>query len=112
MQSTADKIETGSPEEQNSNVTKAVLSSKISTAIGLKPKEAMEVVESVLDTIRETLIKGEDVLISGFGKFVVMAKRERVGRNPQTGLAVTIAARKVLRFRPSEVFKKGLNEVA
>ena len=76
---------------------------------GFSKKEAADSVETVLNTIKETLEKGENVKISGFGNFVVRDKKPRMGRNPQTGEEITITARRVLTFKPSHVFKKILN---
>ena len=68
-----------------------------------------EIVETVFDTIKETLERGEKIKISGFGNFVVRDKNARVGRNPQTGQEITISARRVLTFKPSQVLKNALN---
>ena len=76
---------------------------------GFSKKEAAEIVETVFDTIKETLEKGEKIKISGFGNFLVREKKERVGRNPQTGDKITIRARRVLTFKPSQVLKNALN---
>jgi integration host factor subunit alpha len=76
---------------------------------GFSKKEAAEIVETVFDTIKETLEKGEKIKISGFGNFVVRDKNARVGRNPQTGEEITISARRVLTFKPSQVLKNALN---
>jgi integration host factor subunit alpha len=59
--------------------------------------------------MKETLGRGEKIKISGFGNFVVRRKRERIGRNPQTGEEIKISARKVLTFKPSQVLKNALN---
>ena len=59
----------------------------------------------MFDAMRETLADGQAVKISGFGKFTVREKRARVGRNPQTGAAVDIAARTVVTFKPSVILK-------
>jgi len=75
----------------------------------LQRKEAEEVVESVLDIIKETLASGEEVMVSGFGKFIVHQKHDRTGRNPQTGEPLTIASRKVLAFRPSALLRQHIN---
>ncbi|MEI8355049.1 MAG: integration host factor subunit alpha [Deltaproteobacteria bacterium] len=72
-------------------------------------KEAEEIVESVLDIMKETLISGEEVKIAGFGKFIVHQKRDRKGRNPQTGEPLTITARKILTFKPSAMLKQNIN---
>jgi integration host factor subunit alpha len=76
---------------------------------GFSKKESAEIVELVFETIKETLGRGEKIKISGFGNFVVRNKRERVGRNPQTGDEIKISARKVLTFKPSQVLKNALN---
>ncbi len=76
---------------------------------GFSKKEAAEVVEAVFDTMKETLADGEKIKISGFGNFVVRDKKERVGRNPQTGAPIPISARRVLTFKPSQVLKGTLN---
>ena len=70
---------------------------------GFSKKEAAEIVETVFDTIKETLERGEKIKISGFGNFVVRQKNERIGRNPQTNEPITISARRVLTFKPSQV---------
>lgn len=96
---------------EKDSVTRAVLAERVAANMGnLTVKDATKAVDSVLDTIKESLTKGNDVMISGFGKFVVLDKKERQGRNPQTGEAVTIGARKVLKFRPSDVLKQLLNK--
>src|SRR5512137_60853 len=78
---------------------------------GFSKKEAAEIVEAVFDTIKETLERGDKIKISGFGNFVVRDKNARVGRNPQTGREITISARRVLTFKPSQVLKNALNAV-
>lgn len=76
---------------------------------GFSKKEAAEIVEAVFDTMKEVLSEGEKIKISGFGNFVVRSKKERVGRNPQTGDPIPISARRVLTFKPSQVLKGILN---
>ena len=76
---------------------------------GFSKKEAAEIVETVFDTIKVTLERGEKIKISGFGNFVVREKKPRPGRNPQTGTEILIDARKVLTFKPSPVLKQALN---
>ena len=63
----------------------------------------------VFDTMKEVLTEGSKIKISGFGNFVVREKKERVGRNPQTGAPIPISARRVLTFKPSQVLKTVLN---
>jgi len=72
-------------------------------------KEAGECVEAVLETIKEILSEGEEIKVSGFGKFEVRAKGERIGRNPRTKVEIKIPARNVLRFKVSQVLKDRLN---
>jgi len=76
---------------------------------GFSKKEAAEVVEAVFDSMKEVLREGEKIKLSGFGNFVVREKAARIGRNPQTGDEIMIAARRVLTFRPSQVLKEILN---
>jgi integration host factor subunit alpha len=76
---------------------------------GFSKKEAAEVVEAVFDTMKDVLADGQKIKISGFGNFVVREKKERVGRNPQTGDPIPISARRVLTFKPSQVLKGILN---
>jgi integration host factor subunit alpha len=76
---------------------------------GFSKKEAAEIVETVFDTIKDTLAAGQKIKISGFGNFIVREKNSRIGRNPQTGQEITISARRVLTFKPSQVLKNALN---
>ena len=76
---------------------------------GFSKKEAAEVVEEVFEAMKDVLIRGEKIKVSGFGNFVVRAKKERIGRNPQTGEQIEISARRVLNFKPSQVLKSVLN---
>jgi integration host factor subunit alpha len=76
---------------------------------GFSKKEASDAVEAVFDIMKETLSKGEQVKVSGFGNFTVRHKAQRTGRNPQTGAPITIAERKVLTFKPSQVLRARLN---
>lgn len=105
MQSTSKKTETES-------VTRQTIAAKISTAAELGLKESAEVVNQVVALITDALNKGQDVLISGFGKFELLSKKARQGRNPRTGTPVTIQARKVVKFRGAESLKAHLTEAA
>jgi integration host factor subunit alpha len=66
--------------------------------------------ESVLSLIKTTLETGEDVKISGFGKFEVKQKKDRIGRNPQTCETITIEARRILSFKPSGKLRTAIND--
>lgn len=92
-----------------STMTKADIVEKVYQKIGFSKKEASELVELVFGSLKDTLCKGDKVKISGFGNFVVREKKERIGRNPQTGNQIKISARRVLTFRPSQVLKAVLN---
>ena len=76
---------------------------------GFSKKEAAQIVEAVFDIIKKTLEDGQKIKLSGFGNFVVRDKNSRIGRNPQTGEEITISARRVLTFKPSQVLKNALN---
>jgi integration host factor subunit alpha len=92
-----------------STMTKADIVEKVYQKIGFSKKEASELVELVFASLKEVLTRGEKVKISGFGNFVVKGKKDRIGRNPQTGDQILISARRVLNFRPSQVLKAMLN---
>jgi integration host factor subunit alpha len=95
--------------QSKSTMTKADIVEKVYEKIGFSKKEASEYVELVFNSLKEQLEKGEKVKISGFGNFIVREKKSRIGRNPQTGDQITISARRVLTFRPSQVLKAILN---
>jgi integration host factor subunit alpha len=91
------------------DMTKADMVEKIYEKVGFSKKESAELVEAVFDIIKGTLEKGEKIKIAGFGNFVVKEKSDRRGRNPQTGEEITITARKILTFKPSQVLKASIN---
>lgn len=86
-------------------LTKADLVATVYAQGLLTKAEAADAVERSLDLIKEALGNGEEVLVSGFGKWSVRAKTERRGRNPQTGAPLTLPPRRVVTFRPSRVLK-------
>lgn len=92
-----------------STMTKADIVEKVYEKIGFSKKEASELVDLVFVTLKDVLGDGGKVKISGFGNFLVREKKERIGRNPQTGEQLKISARRVLTFRPSQVLKAKLN---
>lgn len=69
----------------------------------------MSLVESTLELVKSTLESGEDVLISGFGKFNVREKRARRGRNPQTGEMIMLPPKRIVTFKSSSVLKRRIN---
>lgn len=90
-------------------MTKVDIVSSVYEKVGFSKKEAVRVVETIFDIVKEALERGEKVKISGFGNFVVRSKRARRGRNPQTGDDIEISSRKILTFKPSQVLKNDLN---
>lgn len=80
--------------------------------LGFTKKKAVEVVESLLEIIKGTLSEGDDVLVSGFGKFCVKSKRPRRGRNPATGEDLILKERKVVTFKCSGKLRDRVNRSA
>jgi integration host factor subunit alpha len=90
-------------------LTKSQITDAIAEQNGFTRKKSIETVETILELIKSTLAAGEDVLISGFGKFCVKKKRERKGRNPATGEDMMMAPRKVVTFRCSGKLRDRVN---
>lgn len=86
-------------------MTKADIVERLHQELGMPKKEASNHLEALFELVKETLSNGDRVKIAGFGSFDVRQKHDRRGRNPQTGEAMTIEARKVLTFKPSNVLK-------
>ena len=91
-------------------LTKAQIVESIAEQNGFSKSQSSELVEILLETIKFSLESGEDVLISGFGKFCVKKKRERKGRNPATGEDMTLKPRKVVTFKSSGKLRHLINE--
>jgi integration host factor subunit alpha len=90
-------------------LTKANIVEKIANQNGLPRNQSQEIIETLVETIKHTLGSGEDVLISGFGKFCVKEKRERRGRNPATGQDLIIPPRRVVTFKSSRQLRDKIN---
>ena len=90
-------------------LTKADIIDTVYNNCGCSKTESTKLVESTLETIKKHLESGEDILISGFGKFYVNKKNERKGRNPATGNDLTLGARRVVTFKCSPVLKEKIN---
>ncbi len=90
-------------------LTKADIVENISEGNGYTKVRSFEVVETLLEIIKSALESGQDVLISGFGKFCINEKKERMGRNPATGEAMMMAARKVVTFKCSRQLRDKIN---
>jgi len=90
-------------------MTKKDLVKRIHEQTGLPATRISDIVETLLETVKESLEQGDAVKISRFGQFVVKKKRERPGRNPQTGESMVIPARSVLTFKPSNMLRDRVN---
>ena len=90
-------------------MTKADMVELVYEQIGVSKREAARIVETIFDIVKETLERGENVKISGFGSFNIQHKKPRRGRNPQTGEEITISARRILSFKVSNVLREQLN---
>ena len=91
------------------SLTKERITDTIFNSTDLAKKRSSQVVESLLEAIKKTLETGEDVLISGFGKFSVKEKNERRGRNPATGNDLTLGSRRVVKFKCSGRLRDKIN---
>ena len=92
-------------------LTKDHIVNSIRGQLDLPKTKSTELFESILEIIKTTLENGEDVLISGFGKFFVKEKGNRRGRNPQTGEDLTLESRRVVSFKCSPVLRDKVNRV-
>jgi integration host factor subunit alpha len=90
-------------------LTKADIVSQLTNYFGFTKKQASDTTETLLEIIKSTLASGEDVLVSGFGKFCVKQKAERRGRNPATGGDMLLAPRRVVTFRCSVKLRERVN---
>jgi len=90
-------------------LTKAHIVEIIAEQNGFSKNKSVEIIESLIEIIKGTLEAGDDVLVSGFGKFCVKSKGSRRGRNPATGTDLLLSARKVVTFKCSGKFRDKLN---
>lgn len=91
------------------SLTKAGIVSQLTNNLGFTRKQATNTVEALLELIKSTLESGDDVLVSGFGKFCVKTKNERRGRNPATGGDMMLKGRKVVTFKCSGKLRGKIN---
>lgn len=91
-------------------LTKADLIEKVYQSNSLSKAQARETVEVFLEIVKKSLTDGEDLLLSGFGKFLVKDKKARRGRNPQTGEELILEARKVVTFKISGQLRDKINQ--
>jgi len=90
-------------------LTKEKIINSIYDQVGLSKNQSQNVIERLLEIMKQALEKGEDVLVSGFGKFVVKEKSSRRGRNPQTSEELQLRARRVVVFKTSGVLRDKIN---
>jgi integration host factor subunit alpha len=93
------------PSLETPTLTKAELAELLFDKLGLNKRESKDMVEAFFDIIHGTLVRGDDVKLSGFGNFNIRRKAPRPGRNPRTGEAIPIAARNVVTFHASHKLK-------
>ncbi len=90
-------------------MTKQDIINRVARKLDIRPGKARPIVEAMLELLNNSLEKGENVEINGFGKFIIRQKNKRVGRNPMTGVEAEISRRKVVVFKPSKLFKNAVN---
>lgn len=90
-------------------LTRADLSNAVYREIGLSLSESTDLVDAVIEEVSVALEKEEQVKLSSFGTFKVRAKKQRIGRNPKTGVEVPISPRRVLSFNASNILKNKVN---
>jgi len=91
-------------------LTKARIVDSVQDQLGFPRNECVNLVEDLLGIIKNTLEAGEDLLVSGFGKFCVKTKKERKGRNPASGEDLMLSKRKVVSFKCSSVLRNRIEE--
>ena len=91
------------------NITRADLGAAVYEKAKLSRSESSALVDLVLDEIADSLAKGETVMLSSFGSFIVRKKGQRIGRNPRTGTEAPISPRRVVVFKPSAILKQQIN---
>jgi len=91
------------------NFTRKDLSNNIFKNLGLSKNFSSEIVDDFFETLIKHIIKFNKIKISSFGTFSIVNKKERIGRNPKTKIEAKISSRKIVKFKPSEIFKKKIN---
>ena len=94
----------------SSTLTKDLLTEDLREKFNMSVKESKEIVEFLLEDLKSSLEKGDDVKISSFGKWTVRSKSARPGRNPHTGERIEITPRRVVTFHPSDKLRDSLNQ--
>ena len=91
------------------NLTRKEISNKIFKKLGFSKNISSEIIDSFFEILTSDIIKSEKVKITSFGTFKVIKKNERVGRNPKTKIEAIISKRRVVKFQPSQIVKKKIN---
>ena len=91
-------------------LTKADIINTVQADEGFTKQQSTDIIETLIEIIKSTLQSGEDVLISGFGKFNAKHKKERIGRNPSTGNPMMISSRRVVTFKCSPKLSDKINK--
>ena len=94
----------------SNNFTRRDLSNKIHKNVGFSKNLSLKIVDDFFESIILAIIKSNKIKISSFGTFSILSKKERMGRNPKTGVQAKIFSRKVVKFKPSLSFKKKINQ--
>ena len=94
----------------NKNFTRKDLSNKIFKNVGFSKNLSQKIIDDLFENIITSIIKSNKIKISSFGTFSILNKKERIGRNPKTGVEAKIFSRKVVKFKPSLILKKKLNK--
>ena len=94
----------------SNNFTRKDLSNKINKNVGFSKNLSLKIVDDFFESIILAIIKSNKIKISSFGTFSILNKKERMGRNPKTGVQAKIFSRKVVKFKPSLSFKKKINQ--
>ena len=90
-------------------ITRNDVADQIFAEVGLSRKDSAEILDAIVEEIREKLNAGEDVKLSSFGTFSLHKKNARIGRNPKTGVEAEITPRTVISFKPSQLLRKKIN---
>ena len=94
----------------SNNFTRKDLSNKIHKNVGFSKNLSLKIVDDFFESIILEIIKSHKIKISSFGTFSILNKKERMGRNPKTGVKKKIFSRKVVKFKSSLLFKKKINQ--
>ena len=94
----------------NNNFTRKNLSNKIHKNVGFSRNLSLKIIDDFFESIISEIIKSSKIKISSFGTFIILDKKERIGRNPKSGVEKKILSRKVVKFKPSLSLKKKINQ--